>query len=525
MKHKRVLTVIITALAAAAVLIGMWLYGAFLPDWISWDSCEKTCDLEKDGSQETIGLHNRNVSVSRGGKTIYSTPLLWRVSNVFTEDLDRDGNTEIIMIVWKHGSYGRHRPFWIKRDTIAFSQHVFVFNMREGELKAVWMSSDMGSSAWKAEFDENSLLHLFYTDGYERIWRWEDWGFKLFGEKSDEKLSLIAVGDNIAHTSVYEQAYDPDSGQFVFDDIYDNIRPLIRKYDLAAVNQETIFVNDPALRNGFPEFATPESMGDALVSAGFDIVLSATNHANDMGERGLTDTLSFWKKYPWICLLGIHESPADYENIDYIEKNGFRLALFNYTESLNGRNLPEDGQFRINTLDQKKKLIRDLKKAESRSDLSLCFLHFGEEYSTSPTEEQRELARELIAAGADIIIGSHPHILQPYEKIAAEDGSSGIVYWSLGNFMSHQTDAATVLGGAASLTIERGYDGLAYVSSFEMLPLVCHFNGKETKVYNLDQYSEELAAEHSINRKGTEFTLKSLQEQFDTVIKNSYHVE
>lgn len=523
MRQKRLWIAVITALAAAAAGVGLWLYGAFLPGWITWNSAELSCDLGDDGTEETVLLKNRRVHISRGEESLYSTPLLWRVSDVFTEDLDRDGNTEFIMIVWKHGSYGNHKPFWVERDTPAFSQHIFVFTMREAEVRSVWMSSDIGSNAERAEFDEDGHLRLWYTDGYERIWAWEDWGFKLYGEKSDEKLTLIAAGDNIAHTSVYQQAYVPEKESFVFDGIYDKVRGKLSEYDLAAVNQETILVHDAAMRSGFPEFATPESMGSALVNAGFDIVLAATNHANDMGETGLADTLSYWENYPDVLLLGLHKSREAYEKIDYIEKNGFKLALFNCTESLNGRDLPEKESWKINTLSARKKLLKNISKAENHSDLTVCFLHFGEEYSTEPTEEQRRLAAELADAGADVIIGTHPHILQNYEKIVTEGGASALVFWSLGNFMSHQTDPETLLGGAASLTIEKDYSGKAYVSGVELIPTVCHFDGKRTQVYFLDDYTEELAAEHSLNREKLCFTKKSLEEQFDTVVNNSYH--
>ena len=134
-------------------------------------------------------------------------------------------------------------------------------------------------------------------------------------------LTMIAAGDNLIHKTIVDKAWRPETGTHDFSFLYSSIGDLIRSRDLAVINQETIFVSDNALISDYPAFGTPQAMGEALVDAGFDIVLSATNHTWDKGFRGVSDTLNYWKTaHPAIKLLGIHESPEAFNTIDYVEK-------------------------------------------------------------------------------------------------------------------------------------------------------------------------------------------------------------
>ncbi len=521
MKKHRILSFVLLGAAVLAAGVLPWLSGAFLPRWADWQSAEITKDLDRDGTEETFLLKNRRFYVKRGDETLYSSPLLWRVSNLFVEDIDNDGFSEMILIVWKHGSYGPHKPFWVKRDTIRFSQHVFIYRFRDGKVSSAWMSSDIGRKVKQSFVDAKNRLHLIETNDNETIWEWLDWGLTLYYEGPAEKsISLLAVGDNLAHTSVYERAYDPETGSFDFSPIYEKVKDKISSYDLAVVNQETVFVEDASRRSGYPLFATPQSMGDALANAGFDVILGANNHSYDQGDRGLEDTLAFWRRnYPETMVLGLHNTKEDYEKIDYLLVNGIRLALFNYTEMSGGMTLPEDERYKINLLSDKAKLISDLTTAESEADFSICFLHIGDEYSKEPAERVRKLAEELISAGADLILCAHPHVLQGAERIRDEEnGREGLIFYSLGNFMSHQTEPDTLPGGAASVTIRKGPAEDAEIADYELLPLICHFDGKTTKVYFLEDYTDDLAAEHTINKKAREagepeFTVESLRKK------------
>ena len=335
---------------------------------------------------------------------------------------------------------------------------------------------------------------------------------------SSATLTLLAVGDNLAHVRVYEDAWQPDRGVYDFRSIYDPVRDFISSYDLAVVNQESIFVHDPALRSTFPAFGTPESMGDALADAGFDVVLSATNHSMDKGMTGILDTLNFWKtQHPEVRLLGLKDSPEAYEAIDYVEKNGIRLAMFNYTYGLNGYALPAGQGFRIPLLSARDKFLRDVRIAEGTADFTVCFLHIGEEYHFTPTAFQQEYVHALTDAGADLIICAHPHVLEPCGMVRTAGGNEALVYWSLGNFLSNQTRRETMLGGAASVTIRKTVENgvpVTRAADYSLIPTVCHFTGLLDRVYLLSDYNDDLASRHYISLTESPVTMAWLRELF-----------
>ncbi len=276
------------------------------------------------------------------------------------------------------------------------------------------------------------------------------------------------------------------------------------------INQETIFISDNALISDYPTFGTPQVMGEALVDTGFDIVLSATNHTWDKGARGVTDTLNYWKTaHPEIKLLGIHESPEAFNSIDYVEKNGIRLALFNYTYGLNGFSIPGSQYYMVNLLGQQSKFLQDVRTAESQADMTVCFLHIGEEYHYQPTAYQQGYVHSLIDAGADLVICAHPHVVEPAGYVTTAAGNTGLVFWSCGNFVSAQTKIPRILGGLADVTIVKDASGTR-VTDWEFIPTVCHFSGPDVRVFPLKNYPEELAAVHHVNTSDAPLTTEKL---------------
>ena len=323
-------------------------------------------------------------------------------------------------------------------------------------------------------------------------------------------LTMIAAGDNLVHEYVYKNAWNAETGTYDFIPMYECIRDLIRSRDLAVVNQETIFVSDNSLLSTFPAFGTPQSMGEAIVDTGFDVVLSATNHTWDKGLRGVSDTLTYWKTcHPEIRLLGIHESPEAFSTIDYVEKNGIRLAMFNYTYGLNGFSLPAGQPYLVNLLAYKDKFLQDVRTAESQADMTVCFLHIGEEYHYQPTAYQQGYVHSLIDAGADLVICAHPHVVEPAGYVTTAAGNTGLVFWSCGNFVSAQTKIPRILGGLADVTIVKDESGTK-VTDWEFIPTVCHFSGPDVRVFPLKNYPEELAAVHHVNTSDAPLTTEKL---------------
>ena len=331
------------------------------------------------------------------------------------------------------------------------------------------------------------------------------------------KLTLIAAGDNLMHKTIIDKAWRPEAGAHDFRFLYTEIRDLIRSRDLAVINQETIFISDNALISDYPAFGTPQVMGEALVDTGFDVVLSATNHTWDKGARGVTDTLNYWKTaHPEIRLLGIHESPEAFNTIDYLEKNGIRLALFNYTYGLNGFSVPGSQYYMVNLLSQRDKFLNDVRTAEGQADMTVCFLHIGEEYQYQPTAFQQGWVHSLIDAGADLVICAHPHVVEPAGYVTTAAGNSGLVFWSCGNFVSAQTKIPRILGGLADVTIEKNESGTR-VTDWSFLPTVSHFCGPDVRVFLLKDYPEELAAVHHVNGSDAPLTTGKLWELWKSI--------
>jgi poly-gamma-glutamate capsule biosynthesis protein CapA/YwtB (metallophosphatase superfamily) len=277
------------------------------------------------------------------------------------------------------------------------------------------------------------------------------------------QVTLMALGDNLIHNTVYWSAQKPD-GSYDFTPMYADIRPVVQEYDIACINQETIFVKDPAQYSNYPAFGGPTQVGDALAWAGFDVVEQATNHCYDKLDTGIHNTLDFWRQsHPEMTVLGIHDSEADAEKIRVVEKNGIRIAMLNYTYGLN-YSAPAN-RWMVDTLWDREKIADDIARAKAQSDFVIVFAHWGEEGSTTPSDEQRSLAQFFADQGVGLVIGGHVHVLQPLETFTGSGGSQMPVYFSLGNFLSHQDQAKNMLGGMASVTIRKDDSGTRAVST------------------------------------------------------------
>ncbi len=314
------------------------------------------------------------------------------------------------------------------------------------------------------------------------------------------QVTLLAVGDNLIHIEVVKSGKKKD-GSLNYDHLYSNLKDAISTADIAIVNQETILGGDDFPYSGYPSFNSPTEIGDALVNAGFDIILQATNHAMDMGLQGVENTLDFWKSKPGVTMLGINESAEAQNRITVIEKNGIRLALLNYTYSLNGYSLPKDKPYLVNMLD-KKKMAEDIRKAEELADFTIVFPHWGTEYVYKASSMQEELTSFYYDHGVDLVIGTHPHVIEPVEWIETEKDHKMLVYYSLGNFMSYQKEAPRMLGAMAGVTITKDESG-TYISEADITPLVTHYeNGPADYhygIYKLSDYTPELAKVHGVS--------------------------
>ena len=489
----------------------------------AWQTCELSADLDGDGAQESLVAvgEAHDVRVSVAGVDVYASPDEWRVFDAHVCDLDGDGADELVFLVWKQGSYGPYRPFWESGADDAWSQHVFVYGMRAGKIAPIWMSSALGSYFAREWMEPDGTLVLEAPDGGLTFWRWGSWGFKLAGETRVERTSLLFAGDVIAHQGMYEAAYDRADRAFDFSSVFAQVREYISSFDIATVCQETVLVRDAAKRSGYPEFATPATIADAFVGAGFDVVASATNHVNDRGSSAIRETLDYWaQEHPRVGIAGLHDDASDAAAPVIVESGDFRLAYFNLTYGLNGHALPEDEEYLVDTLEDKDAMLQGIATVQGEVDLTVVILHMGEEYSSVPTQEQRQMVEEAINAGADVVVCSHAHVVAPYGMLTTETGTTGLVYWGLGNFVASQGDIACQVGGIATIELEKvpGSESMAeaHIASFGLEPCVCHV-GKDgaAQVYLLEDYTDELAAQHVLSSEGRPLCAGDFRQAFE----------
>ena len=329
-------------------------------------------------------------------------------------------------------------------------------------------------------------------------------------------LTFLAVGDIVPHKEMIAQSRIGD-GSYDFNHVFESVLARLAPYDLLSVTQETPLVTDEARVGGYPVFGTPIQMGDAIANAGFDIVTSATNHSMAQGVDGVFDTVSYWKQnHPEIALLGLHDDPADANGVTFVERNGITIAMTDLTYGLNGFDLPAGQEYAVDMLYDLDAIAANVEAAQDKADVTICYVHMGEEYSTVPSAEQREVAERLIDSGADVVLGSHVHVVQPMEEVTTDAGNTGIVYFGLGNFASNQANVENMLGGAAILTIAKlpNPDGSLQTSviSHEFVPVFCHYDYETTQMYFLDDYTDDLASGHFITLYGHPFTVEQVND-------------
>lgn len=335
-------------------------------------------------------------------------------------------------------------------------------------------------------------------------------------------VTIRMVGDILLHDRVEEAACD-ENGSYDFNFIFDQTRGLISSADLAIVNQEIILGGEDLGISGYPSFNAPYEVGDALADTGFDVVLHATNHALDRGAKGVSNALSYWKEsHPEMIIAGINESAAEQDTLRITEVNGIRIAVLNYTFSTNGISMPSDMPWAVNMMDEDK-VVGDLQRAEQEADFTVVCPHWGTEYSLTVSGYQEKWADIFRENGADLVLGAHPHVIEPIEWFDDENtaentnnkgGGDMLVYYSLGNFVNWTVGEGSkvlprMVGGMADVTISRGEDGAAAIRDFRIIPLVCHVtSGPEgVTVYPLSEYTEALAESNEIKKQCSSFSL------------------
>ena len=325
-------------------------------------------------------------------------------------------------------------------------------------------------------------------------------------------LDIVAVGDNLVHHPIFQASYT--DGSYSFHYIFDHIRDYILSSDIAFINQETIFGNEELGFSGYPRFSTPPEMGTAVVAAGFNIINFANNHALDRGAEGIMSSIGYLDNYDHVFHLGIHRNREERTNRHVIlDMNNITVGFLAYTFSVNGIAFPAGRDYLVSMID------RDIMAAEINAlrplvDYLIVSMHWGEEYALRQNRGQSDLAALFAELGVDLVIGHHPHVLQPMEIITRPDGRPMPVFYSLGNFLSShsRTTKEALLGGIMYLRISRTeyLDNISLDESIQeinreinieeigLIPVITHFDIDRNNfgIYPLHEYTDELASLH-----------------------------
>ena len=256
---------------------------------------------------------------------------------------------------------------------------------------------------------------------------------------SDEEIepqkvsaTLVAVGDIMVHDTQIAAAFNPVDKSYNFDESLLEVKGYLNSGNLTLGNLETTFAGEDLKYTSYPLFNTPESLAKTLKEMGFDILFTANNHSFDRKEIGVARTIEYLKK-SGLEYVGTRQFSEE-SPILLKEVNGIKMAFLAYTYGLNGFKLPKDKEYLVNLINTDK-IIADVQLIREQVDLVVCHLHFGVEYSTTPSEEQKKLVNTLLDSGVDIILGSHPHVLQ---EIYLNEERDKLVLYSTGNFVSSQ---------------------------------------------------------------------------------------
>ena len=332
---------------------------------------------------------------------------------------------------------------------------------------------------------------------------------------TDVTFTLSAIGDIMCHNTQYNDAYNEDTNSYDFSYVFEDISLYTKTADICVGNLETTFAGEDVGYSSYPTFNTPDSLAYELKDIGVDVLSTAGNHALDKGFDGLSRTIDVLNDAD-IAHLGTYKTAEEQNKplIKYVK--GIKLAFVNFTYGTNGISIPSDKQFCVNLIDEDFiKTQIEIAKNES-PDIIVACMHWGNEYKTSQNSSQEELADFLFQNGVDIILGTHPHVLEPMEKrtVTLEDGSTkdGFVIYSLGNFIADQNAEYTRNSIILNLDITKHVDGAISIDNYEYVPIYMYKDTKNKSkqkmklidinkaIYNYENYIDSSISEDFYNQ-------------------------
>ncbi|WP_339182274.1 CapA family protein [Oceanobacillus sp. FSL W7-1293] len=307
-------------------------------------------------------------------------------------------------------------------------------------------------------------------------------------------ITISAIGDILIHDRVYDDAWDGEI--YDFKPMLAEVLDYLREPEITVANQETIMGGESIGLSGYPNFNSPVEIGDALQDAGVDIVTMANNHTLDSGEEAIQNAIAYYQEIGMLYT-GSFQSKKDQSEIRVIEtEQNISVAFLSYTYGTNGMPIPEGKPYLVNLI-QREQIKEEVEKANELADATIISLHFGEEEARMPNQKQKDLAQYAADLGVDVVIGHHPHVLQPIEWLEGKEGNQTLIAYSLGNFLSGQYQFYNRIGGILEFDLVKEEDEVL-VQNPRFQPTFVEFEEeedgdtmKDIQVVPLEQASEE----------------------------------
>ncbi|SDI24627.1 CapA family protein [Desulfosporosinus hippei] len=266
-----------------------------------------------------------------------------------------------------------------------------------------------------------------------------------------KSVTLVATGDILMHNTQIWSGQQAN-GSYNFDHFFSSVKPLLEYGDYTSANFEAAMAGGESGYTGYPKFNSPDEVAATLKSAGYDLIVTSNNHILDRGYSGAIRTMRVLRN-AGLDIVGTYQSQEERDTYFIKDLDGVRVGYLAYSYGTNGIPVPKEQPYFFNFLN-KEIILKDIAQLSPKVDVLVLVLHWGIEYSLQPTEEQRELARLFLENGADVILGSHPHVIQPMEIMNINNQDKLVVY-SMGNFIGDQHGVERNSGVILNITFQK----------------------------------------------------------------------
>lgn len=339
-------------------------------------------------------------------------------------------------------------------------------------------------------------------------------------------VSFMGVGDNLIHDTVYKDALQED-GTYDFTDMYANFSEDLKNTDIKFINQETVLGGIDLGLSGYPTFNSPTEIAKNLESVGFNLVNLASNHCLDRMEQGIANELAAFDETN-IVHDGVYNTQEEFDTIPTFTKNGITFSFLAYTYGTNG--IQPTYTYNVSYFDDAQ-IQSDVQRAKEISDVVIVSAHWGDENTFEPNDFQKHYAQLFADCGVDVVIGTHPHTIQPVEWIEGSNGNKMLCVYSLGNFIGGMLTTDNAIGGEIKFDFVKEGEKIS-IENVEWIPTIIHFEGNQANImeersnyqaYKVSQYTDKLAKKHVLNNyEGNVVSLEYIDSKTREVISAEF---